>query len=154
MKIDAPVASFTTALLPLEHSDAKCIVIPVNCEGVVNTDLMRKMFDAYPNLLAPYVQSCQIGLLCPSRLAAFDLSGKKFILLPNRNGASDMINNDLIEMSLKALVNTIALENIKDIAIPPLAELDGTMSARAYNRQRLVAYLSTFPALNVLLHGM
>jgi len=104
------------------ETEAKAIVNPVNCVGVMGKGLAKEFKKKFLENFIFYKQECDSGNVHLGRMCSyFDEGSLKYIInFPTKNHWKDKSNLSDIEEGLKDLVRFIKEENIHSIAIPAL----------------------------------
>lgn len=109
----------------LLDSKADALVNTVNTVGVMGKGIALQFKEAFPINNKKYIEACKAGALSPGKLLAVKdhnaLLGEKLIInFPTKKHWRHPSKYEYIEEGLKALVQLIEKQQIKNIAIPPL----------------------------------
>lgn len=102
------------------ESTAKCLVNPVNCEGVMGKGLALQFKKRFPETFKSYRAECSEFNLRIGKLHIFDENGKTVVNFPTKDTWRDNSKIEYIQKGLAALKAFLNSGYVKSIAIPPL----------------------------------
>lgn len=112
------------------ESDAKALINTVNTVGVMGKGIALQFKKAYLNNFKAYAEACkrkevQVGKLFVTKDSNLS-SGEKYIInFPTKTDWRKPSEYSYIEEGLDDLINVLANNNIKSVAIPPLGAGNG-----------------------------
>ena len=104
----------------LLKSTAKCLVNPVNCEGIMGKGIALLIKQNYPKTFQNYKEACNKGKLSIGHVHTFFEEGKYIINLPTKVKWKEPSCLEYIELGLAEMIEVIKLLPIYTIAIPAL----------------------------------
>lgn len=107
------------------QSDAKALVNPVNCVGIMGAGLAKQFLKRFPYMEPQYRKACRDKTLVPGSVQVInkpDPFSNKYIVInfPTKNGWWENSNAKDITKSLVALAKEMETQNIPSVAIPKL----------------------------------
>jgi O-acetyl-ADP-ribose deacetylase (regulator of RNase III) len=101
-------------------SDAKALVNPVNCEGVMGKGLAYQFKIKYPKNNHEYVKACRSGKLTIGNGLLYPENDKLIYNFPTKDKWREKSQYDYIKLGLIDLSKKIIEHKILSISIPPL----------------------------------
>ena len=101
-------------------STAKCLVNPVNCEGVMGKGLALQIKQNYPHTFESYKKACNEGKLSIGRVHTFFEEGKYIISIPTKVRWREPSRLEYVEIGLKEMMEIIKILPIYTVALPAL----------------------------------
>jgi O-acetyl-ADP-ribose deacetylase (regulator of RNase III) len=101
-------------------SNARTLVNPVNCVGVMGKGLALAIKNRYPEVFDKYVIACESGNMGIGKLQLVKMKDRWILNFPTKKhwrGASKL---EYIEAGLKKFVKTYRRRQITSVAFPPL----------------------------------
>lgn len=106
-------------------SDAQAYVVPVNCQGTAGAGLAKQFKKRYPRWYKVYRATCKDGnltpgfVLCTSLLKPMMDDGPDWVLsFPTKTRWRWPSQIQFVEMSMHGLIHTVAMRDIKSVAMP------------------------------------
>lgn len=98
--------------------DTECQVIvnPVNCEGIIETQLHQDLNKIYPELEEIYKQKCEEGFITMGSIHLY----KNILFFPIKETQREPTKLENLEKALKCFMRTYEALEIKSIAFPNL----------------------------------
>lgn len=103
------------------ESNAKTLVNPINCVGVMGKGLSLAFKQKYPKMFINYQKFCSKNLIKVGILYPYSIDGEIRVLnFPTKKHWRHKSKTEFIEEGLKYFVNNYERLNITSIAFPPL----------------------------------
>ncbi len=102
------------------QSDARALVNPVNCVGVMGKGLALQFKQKFPANFQAYAAACKQGQVQPSRMHVHEEDGKTIVNFPTKRHWRDPSRLPDVEAGIRDLALVIRERGIESIAIPAL----------------------------------
>src|SRR5687767_11866526 len=102
----------------LLHSQALCLVNPVNCVGVMGKGLALQFKQRFPANFSAYAKACAEGRVIPGRMFVYRVEATVIINFPTKRHWRELSQLADIEAGLLNLVEGMQRYNFDSIAIP------------------------------------
>lgn len=137
----------------LLEDDARALVNPVNCVGVMGKGLALQFKKAYPAVFEAYREACRDGRVSPGHVFAVELPDGRLILhFPTKRHWRQKSRMEDVESGLGSLAEEIRSHGIQSIAIPQLGcGLGGLQWPEV--RSRIRAVLGPISEVDIRLYG-
>lgn len=109
------------------NSNCDVLVNTINCVGVMGKGLAKEMARRYPEMLSPYKEFCNKGIIKPGILWLWKGPDKWILNFPTKVNWITNSRYEYVELGLKKFVNTYYNKNIKSIAFPMLGCNNGKL---------------------------
>ena len=106
--------------------EVDCVVVTVNCEGIMGGGIARQCKKQYPDIYGSYRFYCQEGMMKPGKLYFLKRGNEQGLvcLFPTKDEVRRDSTYGIVAAGLKTLKDRLTTDNgkdrIKSIAIPPL----------------------------------
>ena len=135
----------------LLHSEAKCLVNAVNCEGFMGKGIAYQFKQTYPLNNQWYVQQCKEKLCTTGKILFFEEKGKVIANFPTKNKWREKSRYEFIELGLQALCRGIEERGIDSVAIPQLGCGNGGLEWERV-KSMIYQYLSPLSKTKITLY--
>lgn len=109
---------FTTG--DLLASDARVLVNPVNCRGVMDKGLAKQFREMFPKMYADYRRACSKGKVRPGCLHTYAENGRTIVNLPTQEHWGEPSRIEYIEKGITELAAWTKQTGAKSVAVPKL----------------------------------
>lgn len=132
-------------------SEAKIIINPCNCVGVMGKGLALQFKNNFPDNFSLYKEACDQGLLKPGTLFIVDLSDTVIINFPTKRHWKDSSYLEDIDKGLQALAAQLKKSNWESIALPALGCGLGGLDW-ALVKSLIEQYLNSFENIHIIVY--